>query len=334
MKSLQKGKIWIAMGLLALLIACAPKRKETEFAKNKIAEAGQTYTEDQLRSAIGSAQYDQLVAGIGADNLNLLTYGVGISNMSQMINGITGPGKLVSLMSDGLNSKKLTALEVLDLLNKLDDACQQQGSFGTDTLGKMVNMVNNVTLAGMEGIKNIVHGLTDTTPRFNDPNGISFNNPTARLGLMLSLLNESLSVMPTLVNDLASPRCSLPQYTTAGSCSAGGGSWTAAGVFSASGNAKLIRLVNNTKDMRDLAVIINNTTNLSNITAVMAGLTGNVYCSKPQYGTLATCPGGLPNWTNTNCSNSAYETRASCTAAGATWTADGIENMARIINEL
>ena len=74
MKSLQNWKTWLLMGLLALLIACAPKRRETEFSKNKAAEAGQTYTEDQLRSAIGSDKYDQLVTGVGADNLNLLTY--------------------------------------------------------------------------------------------------------------------------------------------------------------------------------------------------------------------------------------------------------------------
>lgn len=339
MKSLRNWKIWVAIGLMVLLFACAPKRNETAFAKNKAVEAGQTFTEDQLRAAIGSAQYDQLVAGIGADNLNLLTYGVGISNMSQMINGITGPGKLVSLMSNGPNSKKMTSLEVLDLLNKLDDACQQPGSFGTDTIGKMVNMINNVSLSGMEGIKNIVHGVTDTTVQgYSDPNGVTYNNSVSRLALMISLLNEALSVMPTLVNDLAAPRCSLPAYTTSGSCTGAGGVWTPAGVFSALGNAKLIRLVNSTKDMRDLGVIINGTTSLSNITAVMAGLNGNVYCSKPQYTTYSTCNSNGGAWTNTMCTAGGptfpHTTRVACEGAGGTWTPDGIENMARIINEL
>ena len=337
MKSLQNGKIWIAMGLLVLLVACAPKRRETEFSKNKAAEAGQTYTEDQLRAAIGSAQYDQLIAGIGADNLNLLTYGVGISNMSQMINGITGPGKLVSLMSDGLNSKKLTALEVLDLLNKLDGACQlANSSFGTDTIGKMVNMINNVSLAGMEGVKNIVHGVQ---AQASDPNGVPYTSSgTARLGLMISMLNENLSVMPTLVNDLAAPKCSLTAYTTNGACTAAGGTWTPAGVFSAAGNAKLIRLVNEAYDMRDISIIINGTTSLSNITAVMAGLNGNMYCSKPWYTTYGTCNSNGGTWTNTLCSVGGptwpHTTRAACSFAGGTWTPDGISNMADIINQL
>lgn len=332
MKSLKTGKIWIAMGLLVLLVACAPKRRDTEFSKNKAAEAGQTYTEDQLRTAIGSDKYDQLVAGIGADNLNLLTYGVGISNMAQMINGITAPGKLTSLMSNGPNSLKLTALEVLDLLNKLDDACQLPGSFGTDTIGKMVNMINNVSLAGMEGVKNIVHGVQ---AQASDPNGVPYTSSgTARLGLMISLLNENLSVMPTLVNDLAAPKCSLPAYTTNGACTAAGGTWTATGVFSAVGNAKLVRLVNEAYDMRDIAIIINGTTSLSNITAVMAGLNGNMYCSKPWYNTQATCTGAAGTWTNTNCTNAIYSTRAACTGGGGTWSSDGIENMAAIINQL
>jgi hypothetical protein len=307
MKNAYRWKLVLGLGLIAFLAACAPKRRETQFAKNKEAEAGQTYTEDQLRAALGSDRYDALVMGIGAANLNLLTYGIGISNMTQLINGVTSPGKLVSLMSNGPNSRKLTAIEVLDLLNKLDDACQQPGSYGNDTLGKMINMINNVTLAGMEGIKNVVHGVQDQPADLN-----GYTNGVARLGLLISLLNENLSVMPTLVNDLAAP----------------------GGVFSAAGNEKLIRLVNNSLDMRDLAVIINGTTNLSNITAVMAGLTGNMYCSKPEYQTPATCTSGGGVWTNTLCSNPTYTTRAACTGAGATWTPDGIENMGRIINEL
>ncbi|MFZ5628403.1 MAG: hypothetical protein ACOY5B_04685 [Spirochaetota bacterium] len=313
MKSAYRWKLLLGLGLIAFLAACAPKRKETQFSKNKEAEAGQTYTEDQLRAALGSDRYDALVTGIGAANLNLLTYGIGISNMTQMINGISAPGKLTSLMSDGANSRKLNAIEVLDLLNKLDDACQQPGSFGTDTIGKMVNMINNVSLAGMEGIKNIVHGVQDQPA---DLNGSAYQNGVARLGFLVSLLNENFSVMPTLVNDLAAP----------------------GSVFSASGNQKLIRLVNSSLDVRDLAVIINGTTNLSNITAVMAGLTGNMFCSKPEYQTPATCSSGGGAWNNTLCSvgspNSPHVTRTACAGAGGTWTPDGIENMTRLINEL
>jgi hypothetical protein len=294
-----------------------PKRNITQFAKNKEAEAGQTYTEEQLRAALGSDRYDALVVGIGQDNLNLLAYGIGVSNMTTLMNGIATPGKLPALMSDGPNSRKMNSIEVLDLLNKLDDACQQPGAIGndpgtgpgTDTLGKMVNMINNVTVAGMEGIKNIVHGVQDQPL---DLNGTAYQNGIGRLAFLISLLNENLSVMPTLVNDLAAP----------------------SGTFSASGNAKLIRLVNESRDMRDLAVIINNTTLLGNITAVMSGLTGNMYCSKPEYITQATCTGAGGAWTNTLCSNPTHTTRAACTGAGATWTSDGIENMGRLINEL
>lgn len=315
MKSAIRWKIFVGVGLAYLAIACAPKRNETQFSKNKEAEYGQSYSPEQMRSALGADRYDALVAGIGQDNLNLLTYGIGISNMSQLINGITGTGKLTALMSDGPNSKKLTALQVLDLLNKLDDACQLAGSFGTDTIAKMTNMINMVTNAGMEGIKNIVNGVQDTTaavPSFSDPNGANYNNAIARLALMMSLLNEALSVMPTLINDLAAP----------------------SGVFSASGTVKLIRLVNNSKDLRDIAVIINGTSSITNITSVMQGLTGNMYCSKPQYLTQSTCTGNGGSWTNTICSNPAHANRTACEGAGATWTADGIENMSRMINEL
>jgi hypothetical protein len=255
------------------------KGKKPSLQKIKKRKLDRPITEDQLRAALGSDRYDALVAGIGAANLNLLTYGIGISNMTQLINGITSPGKLTALMSNGPNSRKLTAIEVLDLLNKLDDACQRPGSFGTDTLGKMINMINGVSLAGMEGIKNIVHGVQDQPA---DLNGAIYQNGIARLGFLVSLLNEGLSVMPTLVNDLAAP----------------------SSVFSAAGNAKLIRLVNNALDMRDLAVIINNTTVLSNITAVMAGLNGNMYCSKPEYLTQSTCTANGGSWTNSQLWNS------------------------------
>jgi hypothetical protein len=286
------------------------------FAKNKEAEAGQTYTEEQLRAALGSDRYDALVVGIGQDNLNLLAYGIGVSNMTTLMNGIATPGKLPALMSDGPNSRKMNSIEVLDLLNKLDDACQQPGAIGndpgtgpgTDTLGKMVNMINNVTVAGMEGIKNIVNGVQDQPL---DSNGSAYQNRVSRLAFLISLLDESKSVMPTLVNDLSAPRCYNNSYGTQGACNAANGIWesvsgkcvfpqftlTAActgagntwdgaltgGVFSSVGNAKLIRLVNESRDMRDLAVIINGTTDLYNITAVMSGLTGNMYCSKPEY---------------------------------------------------
>ncbi|AFM12259.1 hypothetical protein [Turneriella parva] len=372
MKSAMRWKLLILGTLAAYALACAPKRNITQFAKNKEAEAGQTYTEEQLRAALGSDRYDALVVGIGQDNLNLLTYGIGISNMTMLMNGISTPGKLPALMSDGPNSRKLTSINVLELLNKLDDACQQPGSYvnpspdplinpggGCDTLGKMVNMINGVTVAGMEGIKNIVHGVQDQPL---DLNGSAYQNRISRLAFLISLLNENLSVMPTLVNDLSAPRCSNNSYATQGTCNAASGTWEAAsgkcvfpqftmtaactgaghswdsaltgGTFSSVGNTKLIRLVNDSRDMRDLAVIINNTTVLSNITAVMAGLTGNIYCSKPEYVTQATCTGAGGSWTNTLCSNPTHTTRAACTGAGATWTSDGIENMGRMINEL
>jgi hypothetical protein len=66
MKSVMRWKLLILTALAAYALACAPKRNITQFAKNKEAEAGQTYTEEQLRAALGSDRYDALVVGIGA----------------------------------------------------------------------------------------------------------------------------------------------------------------------------------------------------------------------------------------------------------------------------
>ncbi|MBS0616845.1 MAG: hypothetical protein JSR44_01560 [Spirochaetes bacterium] len=315
----------ITLGAIALAIVtatCAPKRQQTQFALNQAAESGQTYTPDQLRAALGSANYDAMIQGVGQDNLNLLSYGIGISNMAQLLNAVTGPGKLVALMSDGPNSAKLTALDVLQFLRMLDNACQLGTPFlvyGNDTVRKMAQMVNGVTVAGMEGVKNIVHGVLANP---NDVNGAPYTNAMTRLGLLVGLLNENAapSIMATLINNIAAP----------------------SGTFSASGTAKLIRMVNNTNDFWDLFRIIDATTNINNITGVMSGLSGNVYCSLPWLHTQGTCTAGAfingaqtPGvWTNTACSNAAYETRASCVAGGATWTADGIENMTAVINQL
>lgn len=318
MKTVNSWKFWLASGLLLVLIACAPKRRETEFAKNKAADAGQTYTEEQLRSALGSAQYDQLIAGIGSANLNILAYGVGVSNMTKLMNRITGPGKLVALMSDGPNSKKMTAFEVLDFLNKLDSACQL-GIYlpnGTDTIEKMAGMVNGVTLAGMEGIKNIVHGVQDQT---NDVNGGAYTNRITRLGLLVALLDEnaSPSMMAQLINNVAAP----------------------SNAFSASGTAKLIRMVNETLDLWNLFVIIDQTTSVANITDVMLGLTGNRYCDfKPWYVDKTTCNNNGGTWINTMCTGvvnaDQYVSKSACNFAGGTWTSDGIENMTQTINQL
>lgn len=315
MRSAVCWKVLIGVGLIAFVLDCAPKRIQTQFAKNKEAEYGQDYTPEQMRAALGADRYDVLIAGIGQDNLNALMYGIGQSNMVSLMNAITGPGKLVSLMSDGPNSKKLTSTEVLDLLLKLDAAVSQprqslyQESTSTDTIGKMANMINIVTVAGMEGIKNIVHGVADQPA---DLNGIYYQNRTARLGFLIALLKDAGAIMPNLVNNLAAP----------------------GGTFDAAGNAKLIRMVNQSLDMRDLGVIINTTNSLSNITDTLLGLTGNIYCSKPEFLTQGTCTGAGGVWTNTVCSNPAYVTRAACTGGGATWTPDGIDNMGRMINEL
>ncbi|MBN8220922.1 MAG: hypothetical protein J0L53_08345 [Spirochaetes bacterium] len=322
MRSAVCWKVLIGVGLIAFVLDCAPKRIQTQFSKNKEAEYGQDYTPEQMRAALGADRYEVLVAGIGQDNLNALMYGIGQSNMVSLMNAITGPGKLVSLMSDGPNSRKLTSTEVLDVLLKLDAAVSQprqslyQESTSTDTIGKMANMINTVTVAGMEGIKNIVHGVQDQPA---DLNGVYYQNRIARLGFLIALLKDAGAIMPNLVNNLAAP----------------------GGTFSATGNAKLIRMVNQSLDMRDLGVIINTTNSLNNITDTLLGLTGGMYCSKPEYVTQATCTGAGGSWTNTLCNNAAntinypqYTTRAACQAAGQVWTADGIDNMGRMINEL
>ena len=56
MNSAIRWKILLGVGLIALLIACSPKRTETQFAKNKSTESGQTYTEEQLRAALGMVE--------------------------------------------------------------------------------------------------------------------------------------------------------------------------------------------------------------------------------------------------------------------------------------
>lgn len=302
-----------ASGLVALLIllaACAPQRRQTQFSKNKEIESGQIYTEEQLRAALGPDRYDILIAGIGQANLNLLSYAIGTSNMAQLINAIPTPGKLVALMSTSANSPKLTAVQVLDLLNKVDDACQLAGTMGNDTLMKVANLINAVSLSGMDGLKNIVHGVSIQS---SDPNGVPYSNDAmARLGLLLSLVNENASAMPTLVNDISSP----------------------GGVYSPEGTARLLRLINNTFDMRDIAIVVNQTNSLSNITGVIAGLTSNIYCSKAQYAAKGTCETNGGVWTNNSCpAFPAMVTRADCQTAGGTWTPDGVENMLRILNE-
>lgn len=322
-----KTKIWkvvLATGLLGLfIIACAPKRQQTEFAKNKEAESGMNWTEEQMRAALGSDRYDELIAGIGQDNLNVLTYGIGISNMTALLNLVTGPGKMVALMSNGQNSYKLTALEVLNFLNKLDDACQLSAfylPYGNDTIRKMANMVNGVTVAGMEGIKNILHGVQ---PQPLDANGgLYATDQVLRLAHMVALLNENAapSVMAQLVNNIAAP----------------------GGVFSAAGTAKLIRMVNDTLDHWNLFIILDQTTSIPNITDVMLGLSGgNMFCSKYHYTSKTACTNAGAIWTNDNCTGAAvpapadqYTTRTACTTAGGTWTSDGVENMTQTLNQL
>ncbi|HRP69699.1 MAG TPA: hypothetical protein PLY93_09235, partial [Turneriella sp.] len=312
------AKIVTVAIITLLFITCAPRTKQTQFSKNKMAEAGQNYTPDQLRAALGAANYDALITGIGSDNLNLLSYGIGVSNMTALMNAVTGPGKLVALMSDGPHSKKLTAIEVLDFLNKLDDACQLSSLMpnGNDTIQKMAQMVNGVTVAGMEGIKNIVHGVQiQSGDKFGAPYS---TNAMARLGMLVALLNEgaSPSIMAVLINNVAAP----------------------GGAFSDSGTAKLIRMVNETQDLWSLYEIIDKTSSIANITDVMLGLNGNIYCSKPEYTSKSTCTSNGGTWTNTNCTtgtpSSPHTTQAACIGAGGTWTSDGIENMTQVLNQL
>ncbi|MBV6493002.1 MAG: hypothetical protein LDLANPLL_01009 [Turneriella sp.] len=309
------SKILTGFFIIVFFSACAPKRVQTQFAKNKMNEAGQNYTPDQLRTALGSHTYDTLVTGIGADNLNLISYGIGISNITALLNLIDGPGKLVALLSDGPNSKQLKPEEVVGILNKLDAACQNATLMpnGNDTIKKMARMINGVTVAGMEGIKNIVHGVRDQPA---DKFGVT--TAMNRLGMLVALLNEnaSPSIMAVLINNVAAP----------------GGS------FSATGTAKLIRMVNDTHDLWNLYEIIDKTTSISNITDVMLGLNGNIYCSKPEHTSQTACTAAGGTWTNTNCStgtpSSPYTTQSACIAAGGSWTSDGIENMTQVLNQL
>lgn len=324
MKRLASWKILITIGLIAFALSCAPKRTQTQFAKNKEAEAGQTYTPEQLRMALGADRYDALVTGIGQDNLNTLAYGIGVSNMGKLLNSILSPGKIVALMSDGPNSKKLNAIEVLSFLNKLDDACQSSPNFlphGDDTIVKMARMVDGVSLAGMEGIKNIIHGVQLPSSGLDKFGGVYSTDPVARVAMLVALLDElqPTSIMAQLINYVAAP----------------------GGTFSAQGTAKLIRMVSETRDIWNLYTIIDKTNSVPNITDVMLGLTGGFYCDKYGYQSEALCTAnlGASAWHNSNCtagsgSNWPYTTKAACNAAGGTWTSDGVENMTQTLNQL
>jgi hypothetical protein len=63
-------------------------------------------------------------------------------------------------------------------------------------------MISGVAVAGMEGIIDIVHGVVNQPV---DLNGAASQNGLSRLGFLISLLDESLSVLPTLINNLDAP---------------------------------------------------------------------------------------------------------------------------------
>jgi len=215
---------------------------DTEYARNRQNDAFRPVDHDEIIAGIGDYRYDLLVAGIGKDVIDRLAYGMGQSNMVTLINIVSDVNKLIALLSA---PNALTASEVVNLLNYTDQAIAQENPPSDDTLGKIANLINNVN--DMNYLKEIVLGVVD----HNGKTGME------RLTLVVALVDEFQSTMPTILNEVA--------------C-------TPAGLQT------LLRIFNQTDDMKDLVTVINGTTNLLNITGVMNNITNY---DSPDDGTAA-----------------------------------------------
>ncbi|MCS6984583.1 MAG: hypothetical protein NZM25_05590 [Leptospiraceae bacterium] len=283
--------------IIILYVSCSKKVSETEFSRNlkRDKESAKTYTPEEWRRAIGK-NYDILIAGIGEESFQTLAYGAGVSNMTQLINAIGDGTKLVALMSD---PNRLTAIEVLDLLLQTNTAVTWPGASSTNTIGKVANLINSVSLEGMKSLKEIIRGLEPTTSfDVGDPGIANGKRAMLRLGYFLALVDENMSVLPTIINQVGAP----------------------GGVYSSQGTRRILRIINEIHDVKELAAIINATTSLSNITSILSGLTEDDTCT-----------------VNNPATGKPYTTQAACTANGGSWligsARDGIAAMIRIINE-
>ena len=143
---------------------------------------------EDIISGIGYYRYDLLMEGIGRDGIDRLAYGMGQSNMITLINIVSDVNKLIALLT-GPNA--LTPNEVVDLLNYTDLAIAAENPPSDDTLGKIANLINNVN--DMNYLKEIILGVVD----YNGKTGME------RLTIVVALVDEYLSTMPTILNEVA-----------------------------------------------------------------------------------------------------------------------------------
>jgi subtilisin-like proprotein convertase family protein len=204
---------------------------DTEYGKNRTKERGVPCDSDRLINEIGQDKYDQLISGIGRDNLDRLTYETGQSNITTFINIINDMQKIIDLLN---GDNKLTAYQVVSLLDLTDRAIVMESPSSEDTIGKIANLINYTW--DMNYLKDIIWGVQD----FNGQTGIE------RLCLAVALVDENLNTMPVIINEVAS---------------------------SQQGMAVLLRIFNETVDIRDLTTVINNTTVLTNLTGIMNNIT-------------------------------------------------------------
>lgn len=242
-------RMTLAIFLLPLLFlsqgACIKKKvvNVTDFSVNKQKDKALNLTKeerlDRIREAIGEEDYNTYVAGMGQETLDLLSYAVGTSNIVELLNAISSPGKLVTLLTD---PNQISAIQVLDLMNLTNAHLEAETPAppSLNTVGKIANMVNNVN--DMNNLKSIVHGML---PNGADPEGYS---PMERLTLVVALVNETTDTMPTLINEVGAV---------------------------AGGVDILLRVLNETTNMRDLITIINDTSNIFNLTGVFTSLTND-----------------------------------------------------------
>ncbi len=235
--------------LAAVLVSCDSddvrgllRGSDTTYARNRQNDSGIPVDHEDIAAGIGYTRYDLLVEGIGRDGIDRLAYGMGQSNLITLINIVSDVNKIISLLSA---PNALTPNEVVDLLNYTDQAIAQENPPSDDTLGKIANLINNVI--DMNYLKEIILGVVD----YNGKTGME------RLTIVVALVDEFQSTMPTILNEVA---CT-PQ-----------------------GLQTLLRIFNGTNDMTDLVTVINGTTNLMNITGVMNNLTNYI---APDDGTAA-----------------------------------------------
>ncbi|RME91004.1 MAG: hypothetical protein D6767_05960, partial [Candidatus Hydrogenedentota bacterium] len=97
-------------GFIALFSnACVSQKKVTEYQKNKMADAGDSLTYEELVAALGKEKADIYWNNLGQDTLNLLSYGAGVSNVIQLMNNVSDPYRLIALIGNDFAGSGATA---------------------------------------------------------------------------------------------------------------------------------------------------------------------------------------------------------------------------------